>query len=161
MGKSTRATLNQSLPKITHGGESVTGRLSKGLHAATYWLIAIVVLAGGCDHPRSKPEDATAISNEVSQTLVGKQITIRGKFSSLVKGDPYVVLDNRQEVWIGPRRSEEEDLYSRMDGKLVEATGTLRFYHDPAPLHETRAVQRQPDHYYFQAGTTQLRLVSR
>ena len=29
------------------------------------------------------------MSHEVSQTLVGRQITIRGKFASLVKGDPY------------------------------------------------------------------------
>ncbi len=29
----------------------MTGRLSKGLRAATFLSIAIVVLAGGCDHP--------------------------------------------------------------------------------------------------------------
>jgi hypothetical protein len=136
----------------------VTGRLSKGLRAATFLSIAIVVMPGGCNHPRSTPEDTTAVSHEVSQTLVGRQITIRGKFSSLVKGDPYVVLDNQQEVWIGPRESASEDTYSRMDGKLVEATGTLRFYHNPTPVDETR--QREPDHFYFEVGTTQLRLVS-
>ena len=137
----------------------MTGRLSKGLRAATFLSIAIVVLAGGCNHPRSTPEDVTAVSHEVSQTLVGRQITIRGKFSSLVKGDPYVVLDNRQEVWIGPRESSLEDTYSRMDGKLVEATGTLRFFHNPAPVDERR--QRERDHFYFEAKTTQLRLISR
>lgn len=137
----------------------MTGRLSKGLRTATFLSIAIVFLAGGCKHPRSTPEDTTAVSHEVSQTFVGRQITIRGKFSSLVKGDPYVVLDNQQEVYIGPRESTLEDTYSGMDGKLVEATGTLRFYHNPAPVDETR--QREPDHFYFEAGTTQLRLVSR
>jgi len=136
----------------------VTGRLSKGLRAAIFLSIAIVVLAGGCNHPRSTPEHNTSVFHEVSQTLVGRQITIRGKFSSLVKGDPYVVLDNLQEVYIGPRESALEDTYSRMDGKLVEATGTLRFYHNPAPVDETR--QREPDHFYFEAGTTQLRLIS-
>jgi hypothetical protein len=148
---------------MRRGGESVTGRLSKALRAAAFLPIAIVVLAGGCDHPRSTPEDATAAADEVSQlsqSLVGKQITIRGKFSALVKGDPYILLDNKQEVYIGPRETTMEDTYSKMDGKLVEATGTLRFYHNPAPIDETRqrAVQREPDHFYFAAKTTQLRL---
>lgn len=139
----------------------MAGRLSKGLRAAIFLSIAVVVLAGGCDHPASTPEDSTAVSHEVSQTLVGRQITIRGKFSSLVKGDPYVVLDNQQEVYIGPRETALEDTYSKMDGKLVEATGTLRFYHNPAPTPVGKTVQREPDHFYFEAGTTQLRLISR
>ena len=138
----------------------MAGGLLKGLHAAIFLSIGIVVLAGGCNHARSTPEDTAAVSHEVSQALVGKQITIRGEFASVTKGDPYVVLDNEQEVWIGPRRSEEEDLYSKMDGKLVEATGTLRFYRNPAPVHEIDPVQRQPDHYYFEAGTTRLRPIN-
>jgi len=141
----------------------VTGQPAKGLCAAAFLSITIVALAAGCNHPRSTPEDATAVSPEVSQTLVGSQITIRGKFSSLVKGDPYVVLDNRQEVYIGPRETALEDIYSRMDGKLVEATGTLRFHHNPAPVDQPgqRARQREPDHFYFETKTTQLRLLSR
>ncbi len=138
----------------------MTGRLSKGLRAAIFFSIAIVVLAGGCNHPRSTPEDTTAVSHEVSQTLVGRQITIRGKFSSLVKGGPGVVLDNQQEVYIEPRESKLEDTYSRMDGKLVEATGTLRFFHAPDAEPGARAIQIPPDHFYFEAGTTQLRLIS-
>jgi hypothetical protein len=136
----------------------VTGHLSKGLCAAAFLSITVIALAGGCNHPRSTPEDAVAVSHEVSQTLVGRQITIRGEFASRVKGDPYVVLDNQQEVYIGPRKTALENTYSRMDGKLVEATGTLRFYHNPAPADETR--QREPDHFYFEANTTQLRLIS-
>jgi hypothetical protein len=137
----------------------VTGHLSKGLCAAAFLSITVIALAGGCNHPHSTPEDATAVSHEVSQTLVGRQITIRGEFASRVKGDPYVVLDNQQEVYIGPRETALEDTYSRMDGRLVEATGTLRFFPNPAPGDETR--QREPDHFYFEAKTTQLRLVSR
>jgi len=78
----------------------------------------------------------------------------------MVKADPYIVLDNQQEVWIGPRESTLEQTYSRMDGKLVEATGILRFYHSPASVHESRAVQGEPDHFYFETATTQLRVVS-
>jgi hypothetical protein len=129
----------------------------KSLHAAIFLSVAIVVIAAGCNHSRSTPEDTT-VSHEVSQALVGRQVTIRGKFSSQVKADPYVVLDNQQEVWIGPRESELEDTYARLDGKLVEATGSLRFYHNPAPVDET--TQREPDHFYFEARTTQLRLVN-
>jgi len=136
----------------------VTGHLSKRLCAVAFLSVTIAALLGGCNHTPSTTEDAAAVSHEVSQTLVGSQITIRGKFSSLVKGDPYVVLDNQQEVWIGPRESRLEDTYSRMDGKLVEATGTLRFYHNPAPVDET--IQREGDHFYFETKTTQLRLVS-
>ncbi len=139
----------------------MTGRLSRGLRAAAFFSIAIVVLAGGCNHPRSTPEDTTAVSHEVSQTLVGRQITIRGEFSPLVKGGPGVVLDNHQEVYIEPRESKLEGTYSRMDGKLVEATGTLRFYHAPEAEPGARAIQIPPDHSYFEARTTQLRLVSR
>jgi hypothetical protein len=144
----------------------VTGHGSQGLRAAAALSIAIVVLAGGCDHPRSTPERPTAASDEVSQvshTLVGKQITIRGKFHSLTKGGPYVVLDNQQEVYLEPRSSASEDTYSKMDGKLVEATGTLRFYHEPEPVDEARPqiVQRVFDHYYLEAETAQLWIISR
>jgi hypothetical protein len=141
----------------------VTGRFARIFHAAAFFPIAIVVLTAGCNHQRATPGDSTAISNEVSQTLVGKQITIRGKFASLVKADPCVVLDNQQEVWIGPRETALEETYSRMDGKLVEATGILRFSRHPSPADESRplAVQREPDHYYFETATTQLRIVSR
>jgi hypothetical protein len=140
----------------------VTGHLANGRRAAAALSIAIVVLTGGCDHPRSTPEGPTAASDEVSHTLIGKQITIRGKFRSLTKGGPYVVLDNQQEVYLEPRSSASEDTYSKMDGKLVEAAGTLRFYHDPEPVDETRpqTVQRVLDHFYLEAGTAQLRLIS-
>jgi len=132
------------------------------LRAASFLSVAIVVLAAGCNHSRSMTVDTT-ISHEISQALVGRQVTIRGKFLAQVKGDPYVVLGNQQEVWIGPRETTLEDTYSRMDGKLVEATGTLRFYHNPnsAPVDETRQVQQEePDHFYFEAWSTQLRLVN-
>ena len=138
----------------------MTGHVSEGFPKAALLLIAIVLLVGGCQPPGSVPGDTAAVSHEVSQALVGKQITIRGKFASLTKGDPYVLLDNQREVWIGPRESALEGTYSSMDGKLVEATGTLRFYHNPTPVHETRAVQLPPDHFYFEAKTTQLRLIS-
>ena len=141
----------------------MTGRLSKGLRAATFLSIAIVVLAGACDHPRSTPEDTTAASYEVSHALIGKQITIRGKFSLRGKFGAYVVLDNQQVVDLEPRGPGTFTWgkpYSEMEGKLVEATGTLRFYHEPPAALSDRTVARAPDHYYFAVETAHLRLIS-
>jgi hypothetical protein len=117
----------------------VTGRLSKGLRAATFLSIAIVVLAGGCDHPRSTPEDATAASYEVLHTLIGKQVTIRGKFSLLGKFGPYVLLGNQQVVYLVPRGSFTwGEPYSQMEGKLVAATGTSAFITHLTPNQQTQ-----------------------
>jgi hypothetical protein len=146
------------------GGEFVTGHLSEGLRAAAFLSITIVVLARGCDHPRSTPENATAASSEVSQALIGKQITIRGKFSLWGKFGGFVDLDNQQVVYIelrGPSTFTWGKPYSEMEGKLVEATGTLRFYHDAAPVDPNKAYAkaRAVDHFYFEAETAQLRLI--
>jgi hypothetical protein len=145
-------------------GESVTGHLSKSLCAAAFLSITVVALAGGCNHSRLTPEGATAVSDEVlqvSQALIGKRITIHGRFSLRGKWPgPYVWLDN-EYVYI--RGGTWGEPYSQWEGKLVEATGTLRFYHDPdAAANRGKAipVARPPDHYYFEAETTQLRLTS-
>ena len=140
----------------------MTGRLSKGLLAATSLSIAIVVLAGGCDHPRSTPEDATAASYEVLHTLIGKQVTIRGKFSLSGKFGPYVLLGNQQVVYLESRGSFTwGEPYSEMEGKLVAATGTLRFHHSPEAEPAYPAKARAVDHFYLEAETAQLRIVSR
>src|SRR5579864_3323371 len=128
-------------------GSAMTDSLEKGLRAAIVLAIVLVVLAGGCNHERRVPEDTPTVYHEVSLPLIGQHITIRGKFSEVAKGEPLVLLDNRQTVWVGPWKSEDEDLYARMDGKLVEATGTLRFYRDTAPSQKAIIVQRVPDHY--------------
>jgi hypothetical protein len=140
----------------------VTGCFSKGLRATTFLSITIVLLAGGCEHPRSTPEGATVV-NEVSHALIGKQITIRGKFSLRGKFGAYVVLDNQQGVYLvptGPGTFTWGKPYSEMEGKLVEATGTLRFYHELPAEPSDRTVARAPDHYYFAVETAQLRLIS-
>ena len=141
----------------------MTHHLFKSLRAAAFLSITIVLLAGGCEHPRSTPEGAT-VANEVSPALIGKRITIRGKFSISGKFGAYVVLDNQQVVDLehtGPGTFTWGKPYSEMEGKLVEATGTLRFYHGPPAEPSDRAVARAPDHYYFAVETAQLRLISR
>ena len=135
--------------------------LSKGLRATAFFSLLIVVLLGGCDHPRSTPKAATTAYDEVSQTSIGKQITIRGKFSLWGKVGPFVELDNQPAVYLVPKGSFTWGKpYSDMDGKLVAATGVLRFYHAPPAEPTARAVTRLPDFFYFDAETTQLRLIS-
>jgi hypothetical protein len=140
----------------------MAGHLVKGLRTAALLSVTIVALLGGCNRPRSTPEDAGAAVNEISHALIGKQITIRGKFSLRGKFDPYVLLDNGQVVYIESRGSFTwGEPYSAMEGKLVTATGILRFYHDPdAPTSRPSIVARAPDHYYLESETPQLRLIS-
>lgn len=125
-------------------------------------VIWIAILCSSCS--RSTPEGATAasemrtaISDQVSHALIGKEITIRGKFSLGGKIGPYILLDNRQEVYLVPTGSFIWGKpYSEMQGKLVTATGVLRFYKDvPTP---EQKIQHAPDHFYFEAETTQVQL---
>ena len=140
----------------------MTGRLSKGLRAATFLSIAIVVLAGGCGHPHSRTEDVTAAFYEVLHTLIGKQVTVRGTFSLRGKFGPYVLLGNQQLVYLVPRGSFTwGEPYPEMEGKLVTATGTLGFYHSPNAAPADQAIARAPDYFYLEAETAQLRLISR
>jgi hypothetical protein len=143
------------------GGESVTARLSKGLHAATFLSIAIVLLTGGCGHPRSAPEDEIPASDQALLTLIGKQVTIRGKFSLWGKFGPYVLRGN-QEVYLVNISSTFTwgEPYSQMEGKFVAVTGTLRFYKEPPFVPTDRAVAHAFDHYYFEAETAQVQLIS-
>jgi len=143
---------------------SVKRYLSNGLDWAAFLLIVVAILGGGCRRPRSKNDgDTTAISagSRLSQTLVGKRITIRGKLF-MFKCGPGIQFDDGDVVCLVdiPQKSVLDDPYAEMYEKLVEATGTLRFYHDSTPPDETRSTQRQHDHYYFEKETTQVRLIT-
>ena len=141
----------------------VAGNLSKCLCAAAILSITVVALAAACKHSRSIPEGATAASDkvsQVSQALVGKRITIRGKFSLRSKITVASVwLDSHEVVYL-QHEGEWGPPYSKWEGKLVAVTGILRFYHAPAAEPTGRTVARLPDHFYFDAETTQVRLVS-
>jgi hypothetical protein len=141
---------------------ALAGRLPKGLRAATFLSIPILVLAGGCDHPRSTPEDTTAASYEVLHTLIGKQVTVRGKFSLRGKFGPLVLLDNQQVVYLVPTGASFTwgEPYPEMEGKLVTVTGTLSFYHAPKAEPADRAFARAPDYFYLEAETAHVRLIS-
>jgi len=142
----------------------VKGYLSNRLGSGAFLLTAVAILAGACHHPRSKDGgDTTAISagSQLSQTLVGKRITIRGGLFRFKCG-PGIQFDDGAVVCLVdiPPKSVLDDPYAEMYEKLVEATGTLRFYHDSTPPDETRPTQRQHDHYYFEIETTQVRIIA-
>ena len=110
----------------------LVAHLSMDLGSTAFFLIAVAILVGGCNDPRSKNDgDTTAITavSRLSQTLVGKRITIRGKLH-LFKCGQAIELDDEEVVcleFIHPK-SVLDDPYDGMYEKPVEATGTLRFF---------------------------------
>jgi len=143
----------------------VTENLLKNLYTAAVLSLTVIVLAGGCNHSRSTPESTLAVSDEVlqvSQALIGKRITIRGKFSLWGKVGPYIVLDNQQVVYVEATKGSFTwgKPYSEMEGKVVTATGILRFYHSPDAMPTKRSVTRLPDYFYFEVETTQVQIIS-
>jgi len=101
----------------------------------------------------------SSTGSQLSQALVGKRITIRGKLL-FFKCGPSIQLDDEEIVCledIHPKSMYEP--YPGMIEKRVEATGTLRFFHDSTPMDENIATQREQDHYYFEKENTQVRLI--
>jgi hypothetical protein len=142
----------------------MNGHLSHRLGSVAFLSIAIAILGGGCNDPHSKNDgDTTAISarSQLSQVLVGKQVTIRGGLFRFKCG-PGIQFDDGAVVCLVdiPPKSGLDDPYAEMYEKLVEATGTLRFYHNSTPLDETSSTQRQHDHYYLEKETTQVRIIA-
>jgi hypothetical protein len=141
--------------------------------------VAIVALAGGCNQPDSTPvstnrpsksttasDGASPTSNEIGQAMIGKQITVHGKVG-FSKIGWYVLLDNQQEIYFFPGRSSDWESSAEMRGKLVTATGVLRFSQCPKnPLtdkegrvinKEGRIIDRCSDYYYFDDQPSQVR----
>lgn len=140
----------------------MTGHISKGFRSGAFLTITIIIPVGGCGHRSPTPQDETTGSYQELRTLIGKQVTIRGKFSLRGKFGPYVLFGNQQVVYLIHRASFTwGEPYSEMDGKLVAATGILSFSHSPAADSADPAMARAPDYYYFDEQTVQLRLISR
>jgi hypothetical protein len=153
--------MNPRLCTMKLWSRTVTGYLSNGLGSAAFVLIAIAILAGGCNHRRSKNDGNTTAApavSRVSQTLVGNRITIRGKLI-LFKCGPAIQIDDGEVVCLEAMHPKPVDTpYPGMFDKLVEATGTLRFFHNPKPI-EAGDMDPEQDHYYFEEETTQVRLI--
>src|SRR5262249_43857757 len=95
--------------------------------------------------------------SQLSQALVGKRITIHGRLEGF-KCDASVELEDGEFVCLISVHSKGIDIpYPGMFDKPVEATGTLRFFHNTTPIDETGFSQREEDHYYFERETTLVR----
>jgi hypothetical protein len=134
-------------------------RLGRYGHLGGYprevWPIKIISVdpAPPCWPGSSKPD----FYDEVSETLIGQRIIIRGKFSLWGKIGPYVALDERQEVYLvhkGPFKWGKA--YSEMEGKRVAARGILRFYHAPPVEPTERTVAHAPDYFYLEVESVHL-----
>lgn len=102
----------------------------------------------------------SSAGSQLSQALVGKRITIRGRLLAFKCGGG-IQLDDEEAVCLEQMHPKPifKDPYSEMYDKRVEATGTLRFYHNPTPMDETTGSQRVEDYYYFEYEITQVRLI--
>jgi TonB family protein len=92
-------------------------------------------------------------------TLVGQQVTLRGQFSMRGKIGPFIVVSGKN-VYLEPRGSFSWGKhYSRMQGKHVSVTGTLRFYKaPPAREHDDSVAAGLPEYFYFEAEHAIVRL---
>ena len=123
------------------------------------WPIKIISVdpAPPCWPGSSKPD----FYDEVSETLIGQRIIIRGKFSLWGKIGPYVALDEQQQVYLMHGGSFTwEKHYSEMEGKCVAATGILRFYRAPPAKPTEQHVAHAPDYFYLEVEGTRLRLMN-
>ena len=142
------------------------GYFSNRLGSAAFLLATIAVLAGGCNRPGSKDSGSNATApvavSQLSPSLAGKRITVRGKLFMFKCGQG-IQLDNGDVVCLVnmPPKSAFGDPYAGMNDKPpLEVTGTLRFFHDSTPPDAGRPLERQHDHYYFEYSTTQVRLMT-
>jgi hypothetical protein len=137
-------------------------RLGKYGHLGAYprevWPVKIISVDPDppCGQESPKPD----FYDQVSQALVGQRITIRGRLSSNGKIAPAsVMLENHEVVYL-PASWGWGATYSEMEGKRVAVTGLLRFYHAPPAEQTNRPGARLPDHFFLDAKTTQVRLIS-
>jgi|SRR5215471_11135922 len=91
--------------------------------------------------------------------LVGRQVTLRGRFSMRGKIGPFIVVYGKN-VYLEPSGSYSWGKhYSRMEGKRVSVTGTLRLYKaPPVPEHHDHDAAGLPEYFYFEAEHAIVRL---
>ena len=149
----------------TFGSMRLVPHLWNGLGSTAFFLIAIAILAGGCNHPRSKEDGgdakASLVVSKLSPSLAGKRIAIRGEIF-MFKCGRGIQLDAGDVVCLADMlpKSGLDDPYAGMYEKPLDAIGILRYYHDSAPLDAARPFQWQHDHYYFAKETTQIQLIT-
>jgi hypothetical protein len=96
------------------------------------------------------------------RSLIGQQVTLRGKFSLRGKIGPFVLVRGRP-VYIEAAGSYTwGQPYSSLEGKIVRVTGILRFRQFPPeaePVDPAKA--RVPDYFYFEAENARIRAARR
>ena len=92
------------------------------------------------------------------QSFVGQEVAIRGEFSLRGKLGPFVLLNGKPIYLIAKHSVSWWKSYSEMEGKVVIATGTLRFFKAPRSEPADPAVSQVPDHYFLEAETAKIRL---
>lgn len=97
---------------------------------------------------------------EINQ-LIGKEITLRGKFELAGLVGPYISCGS-EEIYLEPHPSPAfiwDSAYEKIQQKIVSFTGILHFRHfDPCPDGEDMKgnCQLPPDYYYFDAETVKV-----
>lgn len=137
--------------------------LSSGIDSTAFFLLAIALLTGGCNHSRLNNGDTTTtpVVSELSPSLAGKRITVRGKLFMFKCGQGVGIDSGEAICLVGmPSKSGFDDPFAGMDDKPLEVTGTLKFFHDSIPLDATRPREQQHDHYYFEKESTHVRVMT-
>jgi hypothetical protein len=113
-------------------------------------FVGLLVLSG-CSHETTQN---TPPAPEL-QSLVGQTVTLRGQFELAGKVGPYIHY-GEQPVYLVPTLSSGLGPdYARMQGKVVNVTGVLHFYH-ATPVATNDSIARPVDYFYFDAGTAKV-----
>jgi hypothetical protein len=109
--------------------------------------------------PSPSPVDKRTACEKKFSERVDHVVTLTGKFSLSGKLGSFILSDDC-EIYL---RSDQgfdwnDDKYSRMEGKSVRVTGTLRYkgYPDTGP--RPRAEARAPNHFYFDPRVSTIEL---
>ena len=155
--------------KIDKAGDVVAGRAISGHALLQPWALQAAIkskfepksalgsrsITGTITYTFTFPDD-----NDVDlRTMVGRRVTLSGQFSMRGKIGPFLIVSGQPVYLVSSPPSTWPRKYSRMEGKRVRVTGTLRFYQaPPLPEHADSAEARLPDYFYFEAKHTIVRL---
>jgi hypothetical protein len=109
--------------------------------------------------PSPSPVDQRNACERKFSDRVDQSVTVTGRFSLIGKLGPFIAIDDC-EIYL---RSDQpfdwnDEKYSRMEGKSVRVTGTLRFKDYPEVPAGPVAVGLAPDHFYFDPRTSTIEL---
>jgi len=102
---------------------------------------------------------SAVVSYSQLRSMIGRQVSVRGKFSMYAKIGPCVLVNGRPVYIVQNGSVGWGQRYARMEGRTVSVTGKLLFHETPPePEHTAVAVARVPDYFYFEAESASIRL---